>query len=121
MRGNERKNLTIKKGYVRALKALRITYSLLPPLWLAFFMSLRLLKIDLPRRIDIIILASVVAVCFILFLIDSIMAKRKCVCPYCGRPWSMVKHRKFRHYPLDLINNTHEYFCYNCNENVDIV
>ena len=121
MRGNERRNLTLKKGCIRTAKALRIMCILLPALWMVFFIFLRLVKIELPRTTDIIILGSVIAACFLLLIIESVYTKKKCRCPYCGRPWSMMKYREFKRYPLDLINDTREYNCYNCKEHVDIV
>lgn len=120
MRGNERKNLSINRRAIRFTMALRIMIVLLLALWTAFFLGLRLVKIDLPRTVDIIILGSVIAVCALLGLIDIIYSRKKCKCPFCGRPWSMLKYSEFRRGPLDLINNSREYSCYNCKENVDI-
>lgn len=121
MRGNERRNLTIRRSALRLAKFLRLTIAALPLLWLAFFFFLRLIHVDLPRTVDIIILASVIAVCAILGIIDIKYSKKKCKCPYCGRQWSMLKYKEFRRGGLDLINNTKEYICYNCKEEVEII
>lgn len=121
MRGNERRNLTIRRSVLRRAKAMRLFIVGLPVLWLAFFFSLRFLHIDLPRTVDIIILASVIAVCGIVGIIDVVYSRKKCRCPFCGCPWSMIKYSQFRRGPLDLINNTHEYICYNCKEEIEIL
>lgn len=121
MRGNERKNLTMKRSSLRFVKFLRLAIAALPPLWLAFFFFLRLIHVELPRTVDIIILASVIAVCAILGIIELAYSRKKCRCPYCGRTWSMLKYKEFRFGPLDLINNTSEYICYNCKEEIEIL
>ena len=121
MRGNERKNLTLSRRNIRTAMAFRLICVILLALWTVFFVFLRLAKIDLPRTVDIIILGSVIAVCILLLIIESIFTKKKCRCPYCGRPWSMMKYREFMRHPLDIINNTREYHCYNCKEDIEIL
>lgn len=121
VRGNERHNLTMKRGVLRTAMALRIICASLPVAWMIFFMMLRVLHIEFPRTVDIIILASVIAVSGIIGIIDVIFTRKKCRCPFCGRPWSMVKYRPFRRSHLDIINNTKEYICYNCKENIEII
>ena len=121
VRGNERKNLTMKRGALRFAKLLRVLCALLPVLWMGFFLMLRVLHIEFPRTVDITILACVIAVCALLGIIDLVFTRKKCRCPYCGRPWSMIKYKAFRRGRLDLINNTDEYTCYNCKENIEIV
>ena len=121
VRGNERKNLTLKRGALKFAKFLRVSCLLLPVLWMIFFMMLRVLHIEFPRTVDITILACVIAVSALLGIIDLIFTRKKCRCPYCGKPWSMMKYGAFRRGPLDLINNTKEYTCYNCKEDIEIV
>lgn len=121
MRGNERRNLTLRKKTLKWAKAMRLFLAGLPVLWIVFFLFLRLIHVDLPRKVDIIILASVIAVCAIVGVIDIIHSRTKCRCPFCGRPWSMIKYSSFRRGPLDLINNTNEYHCYNCKEEIEIL
>lgn len=121
MRGNERKNLTLRKSAIRKVKTMRIMIILLPVLWMIFFLLLRLIHVDLPRNVDILILGCVIAVCFLLGVIDHIFTRIKCRCPFCGRAWSMVKYKRFRKHSLDFINNTSEYSCYNCKENIEII
>lgn len=120
MRGNERRNLSISRKAIRFTMALRILIVLIFVLWTIFFLGLRFLNIDLPRTVDIIILGSVIAVCVIIGIIDIIYSRKKCKCPFCGRPWSMLKYSEFRRGPLDLINNSREYSCYNCKEDVEV-
>lgn len=121
MRGNERKNLTMRRKYLRTAMGFRIIIALLPALWIVFFFTLRLVKIDLPRTTDIIILASVMALCLILLAVESAYTKKHCKCPFCGRQWSMIKHKSLREHPFDLINNTKQYYCYNCREDIEII
>lgn len=121
MRGNERKNLTLRRRTLRLAKALRMLILLLPMAWMAFFFFLRFIHVDLPRIVDIIILGSVIFTCTVLGIIDVVHSRKKCRCPFCGRPWSMIKYSEFRRGPFDLINNTDEYICYNCKEEIDIL
>lgn len=120
MGSSERRDLFISARSIKVSMAMRISVLLLLLLWVIFFLFLRVTGYNLPRRVDIIILASVVAVCAVLGIVDAIYSKRKCRCPYCGRQWSMLKYGPHRHGPLDLINGTKEYICYNCSTEVDI-
>lgn len=122
MVGNERRNLTIKKRSIRIVMHLRAFMILLFAFWGGFMIvTRRILEFNFSEKVEAIILAGVIFLCLVLSLIDMLYSRKKCRCPYCGRPWSMLKHSKFRRSPLDLLNNSHEYHCYNCNEEVEIV
>lgn len=120
MQRSERKNLTLKSNNIKIIKSVRLIMALLPVAWALFFVLSEIFSFG-STAFQLSVLVSVISALVVLLIFDYIYSSHCCRCPYCGARWSLLKYKKFRKNPFDILNGHNNYYCYNCKSDIEII